>query len=248
MSATGNRRIYALGDIHGMIAALDERLDEIQTDLAARPHAAPLLICLGDYVDRGPDSRAVIETLIEVRNAGWIETVFLLGNHDKLCLDFLSDPTPNATDIYHWLDAPLGGSATVASYGVHRASSRRAGAAHASFVAAIPPSHRSFLETARLHFSVGTYLFVHAGIRPGVALANQDPDDLIWIRDPFLHSTDDHGQIVVHGHTVVGAVAVRPNRIGIDTGAVFGGTLSCLVLEDDTRALLAHNTLHPLTG
>lgn len=246
VTATENRRVYVLGDIHGCVTDLRERLTEIRADLEARPHAAPLLVCLGDYADRGPDTRGVIETLLGIREDGWIESVFLLGNHDKLCLDYIEDPRPRATDLYHWLDGPLGGAETLASYGVKGATARKAVAAHDRFVRAMPPEHRYFLEEAKLYHQLGEYLFVHAGIRPGIPIEAQDPDDLIWIRDAFLRSTRDHGQMVVHGHTVVGEVDIRPNRIGIDTGAVFGGMLTCLVLEDDSRALLSYGALHPL--
>lgn len=237
MRSTQGRRIYAIGDIHGCIDELRRVQSWIAADLRKRPHPDPLVVYLGDYCDRGPDSKGVIDTLIASAR-GDIETVFLFGNHDKLFVDFLQAPNEMATERYHWLSPSLGGGETLASYGVADALSRDTLDVHAEFQAAVPPEHIAFLAAARLTHVVGSYLFVHAGIRPGVALPDQDPDDLIWIRAPFLTFAGDLGHIVVHGHTVVDRIENRGNRIGIDTGAVFGGRLSCLVLEDDSQSVL----------
>lgn len=232
MPDTAGRRVYAIGDIHGCIDDLTALLNVIDQDIRSDHAADPVLIFVGDYTDRGPDSRGVIDALIQVHK-GPIPAVFLLGNHDQMFLDYLVDPTALATAKYHWLDAPLGGGATLASYGVPGADPMNPAATHAAFAAAVPPAHRLFLEQAPLYYPLGSYTFVHAGIRPGVPLSQQAKQDLIWIRDPFLHHTKPHDSIVVHGHTPVRKIAHHGNRINIDTGAVFGRRLSCLVLEGD---------------
>ncbi|RMF35431.1 MAG: serine/threonine protein phosphatase, partial [Alphaproteobacteria bacterium] len=225
---TDGRRIYAIGDIHGCLAEMQAMHARIAADLAAAPHRAPLIVHVGDYVDRGPDSRGVIEALLNPALPD-IETVSLLGNHDDLMLKFLDDPHGQWCR-FHWLEDNLGGRATLASYGVTGHDPvRMAEEARA----AVPAAHLDFLRARpRLH-RVGSYVFVHAGIRPGVPLDEQDPEDLIWIRREFLDSRADHGAIVVHGHTPAREIELRPNRIGIDTGLVYGRHLTCLVLEDD---------------
>ncbi len=232
MLNTAGRRIYAIGDIHGCIDDLTAMLTLIDLDLAADPTSHPLLIFVGDYTDRGPNSRAVIDALIQVQH-GPIPAVFLLGNHDQMFLDYLVDPTAPATAKYHWLEAPLGGGATLASYGVPGADPMNPEATCKAFAAAVPSGHRAFLEQASLWFSLGSYAFVHAGIRPGVPLQQQAKQDLIWIRDPFLRHAKPHDSIVVHGHTPVREIEHHDNRINIDTGVVFGRRLSCLVLKGD---------------
>lgn len=233
---TGGERIYAVGDIHGRLDLLTEMIGRIHADLAARPHPRPLLVFLGDYVDRGPDSRGVIETLIGLKQ-GRLPTAFLLGNHDRYVQAYLEDP--EWYDLtFHWLAENLGGSRTLASYGIAEADPARPAATRDPFAAAFPPSHKAFLDSASLWMRRGGYLFVHAGIRPGVALDAQDPEDLIWIREPFLTSGDDFGFKVVHGHTICKAVEHHPNRIAVDTGAFRTGILSCVVLEGDGVQLL----------
>lgn len=236
MPGTDGRRIYAIGDVHGCLDQLNTLLDRIAADLDKRPHDSPLIIFLGDYADRGPDSRGVLDRLIRL-DASTLPTVFLLGNHDHMFLEYLKDPGPKATDRYHWLSGPLGGTQTLASYGVTTSllSPRRA---HDAFVRAVPESHVQFLSTARLFARVGGYYFVHAGIRPGVPLERQAMNDQIWIREPFLSDTTPHPAVVVHGHTPVKRVENHGNRIGVDTGAVFGGQLSCLVLQNRQQAIL----------
>jgi serine/threonine protein phosphatase 1 len=234
---TEGRRIYAVGDIHGRHDLLTDMLARIRADLAARPHRHPFVVFLGDYVDRGPDSRGVIETLIGFQ-AGDIPAAFLLGNHDRYLQTYLDDP--DWYDLrFHWLAENLGGSRTLASYGVLDADPARPAATRDAFAAALPASHRGFLDAANLLVRSGAYVFAHAGIRPGVALDAQDPEDLIWIREPFLTSTVDFGFKVVHGHTIAKAVEHHPNRIAVDTGAFRTGVLSCIVLEGADVALLA---------
>ena len=232
MTTTDGRRLYAFGDVHGCLGALTHMIALAREDLVHTPHPRPVFVFVGDYVDRGPDSRGVLEALIGLEQAD-INTVFLLGNHDQMMLDYLTDPRAALTDKYHWLHSRLGGDTTLASYGVPDADPHDPDKTQAAFRAAVPQAHLDFLARAQLFFEAGSYAFVHAGIRPGVPLAMQSKQDLIWIRDPFLYETAPHDHIVVHGHTPVDQVEHHGNRIAIDTGAVFGGHLTCLVLEDD---------------
>jgi serine/threonine protein phosphatase 1 len=242
---TEGRRVYAIGDIHGCSALLSGMLGRVEADLAARPHPHPLLVFLGDYVDRGPDSRGTIDRLIAV-GKGSVPARFLLGNHDAMLLTFVDAPEDLVRPL-HWLDGSMGGAETLGSYGVaHRPGSADLRPSHAAFVAALPAAHRTFLESCERLVQVGGYAFAHAGIRPGVALAQQDADDLIWIREPFLSSSADHGVKVVHGHTIVPEVEHHRNRIAVDTGAVKTGVLSCVVLEGAEVGLLGTEDLMPL--
>ncbi len=246
MSDTGGRRIYAIGDVHGCIDLLRRTEQEILTDLKARPHAQPLILFVGDYTDRGPDSRGVIDHLLKMQSSG-PETICLFGNHDFCFLDYLADPHSRSARL-HWLNGRMGGDLTLASYGIAGASEYSPEASHQAFQRAVPDSHIEFLSSLPTSFRQGGYLFVHAGIRPGISLERQDLMDLIWIREGFLDSRADHGAIVVHGHTVVPQVEHAGNRIDIDTGAVFYGQLSCLVLQDTRQDLLIGPTLKPLVA
>jgi serine/threonine protein phosphatase 1 len=234
---TEGLRLYAIGDVHGRLDLLSALLERIRADLSTRPHPRPRLVFLGDYIDRGPECRGVLETLIGVKTSGDPPADFLLGNHDSYVSTYLRDP-----DWYdqtrHWLQENMGGNATLASYGVPGAGVRDPAATREAFAAAFPAEHLEFLDTCVLILRIGGYLFVHAGIRPGVPLDRQDPDDLLWIRRGFLDSTTDFGFKVVHGHTVVPAVEHHRNRIAVDTGAVRTGVLSCVCLEGADVALL----------
>jgi len=230
-------RVYAVGDIHGRVDLLGEVHRLILDDLAAAPGPArPAVVYLGDYVDRGADSRAVIDTLLD-RPLGDIDHVFLKGNHEQAFLDFLDDSSTGPG----WFS--YGGDATVLSYGVRRsrdaAPDQRFEALRAGLRDAVPPAHLAFLADLELSCVIGDYMFVHAGIRPGTPLDRQDPDDLLWIREAFHRSSADHGKVIVHGHSITDTPEVRPNRIGIDTGAYYSNVLSCLVLEGDSRRFLA---------
>ncbi|MEE9455439.1 MAG: metallophosphoesterase family protein [Paracoccaceae bacterium] len=243
---TNDHRVYAIGDIHGCLDQLLEVQANIARDLAARPHPSPVIVYLGDYIDRGPDSRGVIENLM-AEDAASHHTHILLGNHDEMLLIYRDTPAaplrpygPKISEI-HWLHEAGGGAETLRSYGVEGADHLRPLESHAAFVAALPDTHLRFFQSLELYIRIGSYLFVHAGIRPDVALDMQLEKELIWIREPFLSSDADHGFTVIHGHTPVKTVENRGNRIGIDTGAVFGGTLSCLVLEGNAQALLTQN-------
>jgi serine/threonine protein phosphatase 1 len=217
-------RIYAVGDIHGRADLLSETIARIEDDLGRRPIARAAEVYLGDYIDRGPDSRDVIDILATrmVHN----HAVCLRGNHEDLMERFLHNPDA----LRSWL--ALGGTSTLASYGVHtRSNSNAADDLHRQFRRAFPRAHELFLKCLRPWICCGDYLFVHAGIRPMVPLDRQNIIDLLWIRDDFLKSQLDHGKLIVHGHTPVPHPDVRHNRINIDTGAWYTGTLTCLMLE-----------------
>jgi serine/threonine protein phosphatase 1 len=207
----------------------------IEADSAASEAKQKTLVFVGDYIDRGPDSRGVIDALISDLPSNF-EPYFLKGNHEALLLNFLED----ASGLQHWLinDA----KSTMRSYGVDVRTLERDGADaetwRGAFVAALPEEHRHFFHTLELMITVGDYLFVHAGVRPGVSIEKQDERDLIWIRGEFLDSTEDFGKFVVHGHTPVSLPDVRPNRIDIDTGAVFSDRLTALRLEGAQRSFL----------
>ena len=220
------RRVYAVGDVHGSQVQLERLHAEIVRDLAARPVAAPLLIHLGDYIDNGPDSAGVIELL--VARPPPIPTINLLGDHERMLLDALDGDRAAATD---WLWA--GGRAALESWSLDPDLPRE------QWEAALPPAHVAFLRGLKRMHREGDYLFVHAGIRPGVALRKQTLDDLVGIRQPFLWTEQPLGVIVVHGHSSNPAVVRTDNRIGLDTGAGVGGKLTCAVLEADLLGLLA---------
>lgn len=225
-------RVYAIGDVHGRIDLLRRLEERIAQDIAAGGHAQPILVYLGDYVDRGFESRAVLDHLTARRHDG-LQRVMLLGNHDVWLREFWR----GAEVADNWLR--FGGDATLVSYGIRldleRPEPERFAEARNQLRQRIPASHIDFLERLELGFSLGDYFFCHAGIRPGVPFGQQIEQDLIWIREPFLSWMGDHGKIVVHGHTVETRPIVRPNRIGIDTGACFTGNLTCLVLEGESQ-------------
>ncbi len=214
------RRVYAIGDIHGCLTRLAALHALIEADLASRPIPAPLLVHIGDYVDRGPDSAGVIELLRHGPSIVGIPTVNLKGNHEHTMIEALQGERAAGTD---WLFQ--GGRFALASYGLDPDGART------GWRAAVPDSHMAFLHGLILMHREGGYLFTHAGIRPGVGLEEQAPEDLLRIRQPFLFTEQDLGVVVVHGHTPSKAPVIRRNRIGIDTGAVFGGPLTCVVLE-----------------
>lgn len=227
-------RIYAIGDIHGHLALIEEMHARIARDRARRPAQDWCVIHVGDYVDRGPESRGVIAYLIRMAEDPRFR--FLAGNHDRFMRDALTGP---AAMLGRWTSDNLGGAATLRSYGVDPGAPPAE--MQEAFIRAVPATHRAFVSDLEVMIRLGDYAFAHAGVRPGVALGNQDEEDLIWIREPFLRSDEDLGAVVVHGHTPASAVEVRRNRIGIDTGAAYGGPLSCVVLEGPDRALLAED-------
>ena len=237
MSKTDGYRIYAIGDIHGCLAELENMQARIKADLEARPHAKPLVIYLGDYMDRGPNCRGVLENLMKA-NTPALPARFLYGNHDSYPKLFLDDPTGMHGCQYHWLDPVMGGQITLESYGAWGAIVDKAEAFRDAFEDVYPQAHYDWVEGCERSIHIGGYFFAHAGVDPSRPLDAQVEYDLIWIRKPFLSFTGDYGAVVVHGHTPVDEVENHGNRIAVDTGAVFGRKLSCLVLEDDLQELL----------
>jgi serine/threonine protein phosphatase 1 len=229
-------RIYAIGDIHGRADLLRRLLgmidEDIQTSLASRH----LLVFLGDYLDRGANGRAVVDLLLSgpptaTQGIRWL---CLCGNHEDALLDFLEDSSCGPL----WL--ANGGWTTVESYaGLNACRPGDLRALQTLMKHTIPSTHRHFLQSLPLWHVEGDYLFVHAGLRPGLLLDEQNPADLLWIRDPFLYSSYDHGKMIVHGHSIVSVPEVRGNRIGIDTGACYTGRLTALVLEGAERRFLS---------
>ena len=228
-------RVYAVGDVHGELPALIRLVAMIREDAVGSTAERRVLIFVGDYVDRGLESRGVIDFLLANPAPGF-ESVFLRGNHESWMAAFLDDARAGA----QWLAA--GGQATLLSYRVALPPPPR-DAAHfervrEALARALPRDHRTFLERLSLSHTEGDYAFVHAGIRPGIGLADQHEDDLLWIREEFIHDRRDHGKMIVHGHSLTHRPEIRPNRIGIDTGAYATGRLTCLVLEGTDRRFL----------
>jgi serine/threonine protein phosphatase 1 len=235
--------LYAIGDIHGQHDMLLDALTRIEADGGA---AAPVIF-LGDLVDRGPASAAVIETLVSGIEQGRDWTV-LMGNHDRLFLDFLESGTitsPLTRPGLDWLDERLGGRVTLASYGIDPDQS--AADLHSAAQTAVPETHRRFLAQRPLYHQRGRTLFVHAGIRPGVALEDQIEDDLLWIRAPFLDYQQPFEYLVVHGHTAQDHPRHYGNRINLDSGAGFGRPLTAAALEGPAAFVLTGKGRVPLT-
>jgi len=226
-------RIYAVGDVHGRADLLGDLHKRIARDADKASETRRVIVYLGDYVDRGPDSAGVIDRLIGSPLEGF-EEVFLMGNHEQFLLDFLSDPSVGA----HWLGN--GGDATLASYGVDvKGGDPVDMAAVAALLRKILPSRPlAFLEGLALSHREGDYFFAHAGIRPGVPLDKQTEDDLLWIREPFLEAPDAREVVVVHGHTPVKAGEVHDNRIAVDTGAVWSDRLTAAVLHEQEQSFI----------
>ncbi len=223
-------RVYAIGDIHGRADLLRTLLDKIQDDAARAPDGERRIVFLGDYVDRGPNSKGVIDTLLAGPPPGF-SACHLSGNHEHMLLKFLDRPESGS----HWLWN--GGMETLRSYGVDFESDLPA--LRDRLAAALPKSHHDLLRALRMYEEIGDYAFVHAGVRPGVAIADQDLEDLLWIRDEFLTSDADFGKVVVHGHTPTRQPVLAANRIGLDTGAFSSGRLSAVVLSGATRRILS---------
>ncbi|MGB0086808.1 MAG: metallophosphoesterase family protein [Rhodomicrobiaceae bacterium] len=230
-------RVYAIGDIHGRLDLLDQLLEMITADAAAaEPGGRAILIFLGDYIDRGPDSRGVIERLLTGLPDAF-EPIFLRGNHEEMLLRTLE----SSRNFELW--AINGGLATARSYGIDIGNRISAYEIDPSEVTrqlkkAMPESHYEFLRQLPIAVELGDYLFVHAGVRPGLALDAQAFDDCLFIRDEFLDYRGDFGKIIVHGHTPMRAPDLQSNRIGIDTGAFFTGRLTALCLEGTSRRFL----------
>jgi serine/threonine protein phosphatase 1 len=229
-------RVYAIGDIHGRLDLLTRLHELIVADAARATAERRVLVYVGDYVDRGPHSSGVIDLLLGRPLPGF-EIVHLLGNHEDAMLRFPDDIEVGPT----WLQ--YGGVETLLSYEIEIPSGgwrdeRELRRLQGEVRRRVPRSHVEFMRGMKLMHLEGDYLFVHAGIRPGIPIESQKRDDLLWIRSEFLDSRRDHGKIVVHGHTITESPELRPNRIGIDTGAFFSHRLTCLVLDGTSQSFL----------
>ena len=229
-------RIYAIGDIHGRLDLLLRLQTLIAADAARSSAPRRVLVYIGVYIDRGPDSAGVIDLLLDRPLPGF-EIVHLLGNHEDTLLQFPDDMTVGPS----WLT--YGGVQTLESYDVEVPpgswrDERELRRLQGEVRKRVPRRHVEFMRSLPLIHVEGDYLFVHAGIRPGIPLDQQERDDLLWIRDEFLRSSADHGKIVVHGHTISEAPVLQPNRIGIDTGAFHTERLTCVVLDGTSRSFL----------
>lgn len=220
------QRVYAIGDVHGCIDRLAALHEQIAEDMASRPAAHTTLIHLGDYVDRGTDSAQVIDWLISGPPVPADVVVNLMGNHEHMMLAAVAGADREAPGL--WLSN--GGADSLMSWGIPRT------VPPSDWAGRIPVPHLLFLRDLAVSHRIGPYLFVHAGIQPGVPLPQQSKHDMMWIREPFLTSRADHGCVVVHGHTPKREPIVMANRIAIDTGAVLGGALTCVMLEADRLA------------
>jgi len=232
-------RVYAIGDVHGRLDLFDALMARLKADHGGRAPARAHIIGLGDYVDRGDHSKQLLDRLAEGPPA-WAEWTLIRGNHEQTFLDILTlaDRARILALVPNWLN--YGGRELLTSYG--------AGAALAygddyvrivNFIrGATPVRHARLLAAMPFRVEIGDYLFVHAGVRPGVPLAEQSTEDLLWIRDEFLDSTEDFGAVVVHGHTPATGPELRPNRINLDTGAYVSGTLTAVALEGEERRII----------
>jgi serine/threonine protein phosphatase 1 len=229
------QRVYAVGDIHGRLDLLEELIGRIEEDEAERPSADTTLIFLGDLVNRGPDSCGVVERLLRLSRER-PGTRFLKGNHEQVLLRAVTGD-PKAVRFL----VRIGGRATLLSYGIPEAEYDQLDYVELTerFAALVPQDHVEFLAGFDDWLAIGDYLFVHAGLRPGVAVEDQSPEDLRWIRSEFLDHRSSFGKIVVHGHSISEEVEIRPNRIGIDTGAYASGRLSAVGLEGSERWFLS---------
>lgn len=224
--------LYAIGDIHGHLDQLRGLHGLIDED-AARQGGAARIVHLGDLVDRGPNSAGVVDYLMAGMAQGrdWI---VLKGNHDRMLSMFLDDPKaqdPGLRSDLSYVHHKIGGGTTLASYGVRNAADRPLAPVHAEAVANVPASHRAFLQGLPVSYQADETLFVHAGIRPGIPLAQQSETDLLWIRRAFLDDPLPHGPLVIHGHTAIAAPTHYGNRVNIDSGAGYGGPLSAIVID-----------------
>lgn len=234
--SVGDRLVYAIGDVHGRLDLLKALVAEILRDvIRSKPATRPLLILLGDYIDRGDESAGVIDFLCALKADPALEVRALKGNHEQALLNFLADPALGPK----W--NAYGGDMTLAAYGVAApgpaADAEAWKAASASLAVALPPAHLEFLRSLDLMIEVEDYLFVHAGIRPKVDLEAQTEHDVMWIREAFLDATVGCGKVVVHGHTPTATVEAKPHRIGIDTGAFATGALTAIRLQGADRAV-----------
>ncbi len=201
------KRIFAIGDIHGCLSHLERLMEEIRPLLDPQEDT---LVFLGDYIDRGPDPKGVVDLILQIKKEVR-HVVCLKGNHEDMFLDWVLNGRNYDLYLYN------GGGSTIRSYSQDREFH-------------LPAEHLDFFTSLRLYYETDKYIFVHAGLKAGVPLKEQDPQEMIWIREEFIYSNYDFGKLVVFGHTPLQRVLVAPNKIGIDTGAVYGGKLTCLEL------------------
>lgn len=235
--STGGRLVYAVGDVHGRLDALQPLMRQIAEDVvASRPAEPAMLVFLGDYVDRGPDSKAVVDLVLGLRTHVEFEVRALKGNHEEALLLFLEDPSFGAAWMEH------GGGPTLASYGVQppaqRTDAEAWAAASKALAKALPKTHRAFYESLELMVTQGDYAFVHAGVRPGVALEDQAERDLLWIRQEFIQEPGPHPKVIVHGHTPTEEAQLTRWRLGVDTGCYATGLLTAVRLQDADQRLI----------
>jgi serine/threonine protein phosphatase 1 len=230
------QRVYAIGDIHGRDDLFADLLARIEADAAGFARDAVTLILLGDYVDRGPASKQVIDRAIAL-GANWADVRYLYGNHEEV---FAGALRGDAQRVAYFAHTRVGGRATMRSYGVSESDFAQWSFEELAirFPKMVPDAHKRFLARLEDHARIGDYLFAHAGIRPGVPLNGQSPVDMRWIRDDFLPDRRHHGAMIVHGHTISETVDEQHNRIGIDTGAYYSGVLTAIVLEGAERRYL----------
>ncbi|MGR3616290.1 MAG: metallophosphoesterase family protein [Paracoccaceae bacterium] len=236
--------IYAIGDIHGQLEMLRQALALIDADGGQDAR----VVFLGDYVDRGPNSRGVVQLLMDgvAQGRNWN---CILGNHDRMFTMFMEDYPRQDKQLlvgYHWLHEKLGGVETLASYGVEVAEGMRTFEVHAVAKEQVPDSHIEFLRGLATSYETDELLFVHAGIVPGVPLCEQRDNDLIWIRGPFLNDERPHPWLVVHGHTPVKAAEHQGNRVNLDSGAGYGRPLSVARFDGTECTLLTESGPVPL--
>lgn len=221
--------VYAVGDVHGRADLLEKMHAAILKDLLDVPAERKVVVYLGDYVDRGPQSKKVVDILLDKPLKGF-ERVHLMGNHEAFLIEFLNDLEAGPGWFFN------GGLTTLSSYGVKigkhdELSYEVLQRVQEEFLDKMPKTHLDFYKTLEFSRTEGDFFFVHAGIRPGVPLDNQTDEDMLWIREEFLGCEDDFGKVIVHGHTITWEPEVKSNRIGIDTGAFASGVLTALVLE-----------------
>ncbi|MEO1013772.1 MAG: metallophosphoesterase family protein [Pseudomonadota bacterium] len=223
--------LYAIGDVHGRVDLLDAMIARINSAPSTKPKR---LVFLGDYVDRGPASAEVIQRLISLQKEE-PKTVLLKGNHEAALLSFLEDPDRHDA----WLE--WGGVETMESYRVERPLARAPGDLAAELRDRMPDAHLRFLRGLRLSYEAGDYYFVHAGIRPGVALCDQDERDLLWIREAFHNAPASARpeKTIVHGHHPTRKPLDQGWRIGVDTGAVWSGALSAVEIDGPSRRFIS---------
>ncbi|MBA3527599.1 MAG: serine/threonine protein phosphatase [Pseudomonadota bacterium] len=233
-AAPRGHRAYVVGDVHGRLDLLSVLLDRIEDDVRKRKKMQTTIVFLGDLIDRGPDSAGVVE-LLRTYRPPFAGTMVLMGNHEEVMLRVLEG---DGSLFARWME--FGGGECVRSYGLDPAELKKLPPDDAIAVLKreVPQNHVEFLASFADSVSFGSYLFVHAGIRPGTSFADQSQTDLRWIREPFLADERDHGHIVVHGHTICEQVEELPNRIALDTGAYRTGVLTALGLEGTERWFL----------